>query len=71
MILAPAGTPRQIIARLHDEAATALGSKEVQDKLREQGIDIVSSSTEVADTTLKQDLAKYTKIIKDGGIKPE
>ena len=71
MILVPAGTPKPIVARIHDEAAKALASQEVQDKLAEQGVEIIASSTEAADATLKQDLAKYTKIIKDAGIKAE
>lgn len=71
MILAPAGTPKAVVTRLHDAAAKALQSKEVQDKLAEQGVDIIASSMEGADATLKQDLAKFTQLIKDAGIKPE
>lgn len=69
MMLAPAGTPRPVLDRLHDSAAKALASKDVQEKLAEQGIDVVASSIDDANVILKNDLAKYAKIIRDAGIK--
>ena len=44
---------------------------EVRDKLAEQGIDVAGSTADALAATVKTEIAKWAKVIKDGNIKPE
>jgi tripartite-type tricarboxylate transporter receptor subunit TctC len=68
-IFAPAKTPAPIIARLNAEFAKALNSPAVQEKLAEQGIEAVGSSPQTLAEVVKDDLARYGKVIRDANIK--
>jgi tripartite-type tricarboxylate transporter receptor subunit TctC len=68
-ILAPPGTPPAIAKRLRDETAKAI--PDVVDGLGQQGMEAVASEPEEWGAYLKSELARYARIIKDTGIKPE
>ena len=68
-ILAPAGTPKPIIAALNGEFVKAIGSKDVRDRLAAVGVDPNSSSPEEAGALLKSEVAKWGKIVKESGIR--
>jgi tripartite-type tricarboxylate transporter receptor subunit TctC len=70
-ILAPADTPAAIAKRLRDEAAKAAAAPDVIELLGQQGMEAVASEPEEWGAYLKSELARYAKIIKDTGIKPE
>jgi len=70
-ILAPAGTPKAIIARLNAEINAALKMPDVRAKLEAAGIDIQGGSPEDYAALIKSDLVKWGKVIKEAGIKPE
>lgn len=70
-ILAPAKTPREIIARLHGEIAKALGHDTVRQRLASQGIDLAGIGPEKFAAIIKTDLARWGKVIRQGNIKPE
>jgi tripartite-type tricarboxylate transporter receptor subunit TctC len=70
-IFAPAGTPRAAIDRLAGAFAQALQSAEIQERLAVQGFDLASSTPEQLATMHRNDVAKYGKLIRDAGIKPE
>jgi tripartite-type tricarboxylate transporter receptor subunit TctC len=70
-ILAPANTPPAIAKRLRDEVAKAVGAPDAVAQLDSQGMQPLATEPEEWRTYLKSELARYAKIIKDAGIKPE
>jgi len=70
-LFAPAGTPAEIIALINREVNAVLLMPEVRDKLAEQGIEVSGSTPEALAMTVKSEIAKWAKVIKDGNIKPE
>jgi tripartite-type tricarboxylate transporter receptor subunit TctC len=67
-ILAPHGTPKEIIAKLNAEVVKALADPEVRKKLEELGFTIQGSSAEQLGSMTRDQLAKYARIIKEMGI---
>jgi tripartite-type tricarboxylate transporter receptor subunit TctC len=67
-ILAPAGTPKEIVARLNAEALKALADSQVRQKLEELGFAVRGSSPEELGTLTRAQLAKYARVIKEMGI---
>src|SRR6266850_768008 len=70
-ILAPAGTPKGIIARLNGEVLKAVGDGEVRRKLEELGFAVRGSSAEELRLMTRDQLAKYARVIKEMGIANE
>lgn len=70
-MFAPAGTPEEIISRVNREVVKALSTPDVLGKLRAQGIDPVGGSPEDLLTHQKQEMAKWSKVIREQGIKFE
>jgi tripartite-type tricarboxylate transporter receptor subunit TctC len=70
-IVAPTDTPPAIAKHLRDEVAKALAAPDVIDRLDQQGMQAVASEPEEWRAYLKSELARYAKIIKDTGIKPQ
>ncbi len=69
--LAPAGTPPDIIERLHDAVAEAGKDPEVRKALADLGIDPISASPEEMRDYMKRELDKWRRIIKAAGVQPE
>jgi len=69
--LAPAGTPKAIIARLNAEINAALKLPDVRSKLEAAGIDIQGGTPQDYAALIKSDLAKWSKVIKAAGIPAE
>jgi len=70
-VMAPAATPRDIVSRLNREFAAVLAQPDVRQRLTEAGYEVVASSVEAFDDVLRRDTAKYGRILKEAGIKPE
>jgi tripartite-type tricarboxylate transporter receptor subunit TctC len=70
-VLAPAGTPREIVVRLHGEIVRLLRAAEVRGRLSGDGADPVGSSPEEFAAFLRAETAKWAKVVKDAGIQPE
>jgi tripartite-type tricarboxylate transporter receptor subunit TctC len=70
-ILAPPNTPPAIAKRLRDEVAKAVAVPEIVTQLDGQGMQPLATEPEAWRDYLKAELARYSKIIKDSGIKPE
>jgi tripartite-type tricarboxylate transporter receptor subunit TctC len=70
-MFAPAGTSKEIIGRVQREIAKALGTSDVKDKLRAQGIDPVGGGPEDLVAHQKQEIAKWGKVIREQRIKFE
>ena len=69
--LAPAGTPKAIVAKLNAEINAALKLPDVRTKLEAVGIEIQGGTPEDYATLIKSDLAKWGKVVKDAGIPSE
>jgi len=70
-IIAPAGTPKEIIDRVSAEAKKALADPALQAKLAEQGIVAVGSSPEEFRAFVGEEIARWAKVINDARIKIE
>ncbi|MGZ5081193.1 MAG: Bug family tripartite tricarboxylate transporter substrate binding protein [Usitatibacter sp.] len=70
-VMAPAGTPKEIVARLNAEILKALADPEVREKLRDQGLTIRASSPEELAVATRQQLARYGRLFKEAGIKAD
>jgi tripartite-type tricarboxylate transporter receptor subunit TctC len=70
-ILAPAGTPKDIVARLNAEVLKAVADPEIRRKLEELGFSVRGTSPEELGTLTRDQLAKYARVIKEMGIANE
>jgi tripartite-type tricarboxylate transporter receptor subunit TctC len=70
-ILTTTGTPKEIVARLHAELVKALTSTELKERLTSAGIEPMSSTPEQFAAFIKSENARFARVIKDAGIKPE
>ena len=68
---APAGTPAPIIAKLNAEIARVMKQPDMQERFRQLGADGGGGPPEQLTAFVKSELAKYSKVIKDAGIKAE
>lgn len=70
-VFAPAGTPAAIITRLNEEIVRVIETPDVRDRLINAGTEPVSGSPEALAATIKSEMAKWGKLIKDANIKAE
>jgi tripartite-type tricarboxylate transporter receptor subunit TctC len=71
-IFAPAGTPKPIIDKFHAELVKALGQADLRKTLTETlGMDLVVSTPEAQQKFLVGEMARWGKVVKDNGIKPD
>src|SRR6266513_299025 len=69
--LAPAHTPRAVIARLHAEIVKILADPTLRARLADQGFEPVGNSPEEFRPYIKSEITKWGKTIRDAGIRPE
>ena len=69
--LAPAGTPKAIVARLNAEINAALKLPDVRAKLEAAGIEIQGGTPQDYAALIKSDLGKWGKVVKEAGIVAE
>jgi tripartite-type tricarboxylate transporter receptor subunit TctC len=70
-LLAPAGTPRSIVTKLNAEALKALQLRDVQESLSRSGLDPTGSTPAEADAYLRSEIAKWTRVVREAGIRPD
>jgi tripartite-type tricarboxylate transporter receptor subunit TctC len=68
-LMAPAGTPRPIVDKLHDEAVKVLAQPDVHAKLEGLGLQLVGNTPEQFTELVKNELPMWGKVLKDAGIK--
>ncbi len=64
-ILAPAGTPPEILTKLNREIVTALNDKVVKEKLATAGVEANGSSPEALAKYIQQDMARWARLVKE------
>jgi tripartite-type tricarboxylate transporter receptor subunit TctC len=69
-IVAPAGTPHAILAKLNAAARKALADDDTKKRFADLGMTNGGSSPEELDAYIKSEIAKWSKVIKDANIQP-
>jgi tripartite-type tricarboxylate transporter receptor subunit TctC len=70
-LVAPAGTPQAVIERLHKAVQEVQNSAEVQKQFASEGAEIVRMSSAEFGTFMEKEMAKWGRVVKEGGIKAE
>jgi len=70
-VVAPRGTPKAIINKLSAEIAKILAMPDIKEKIAAQGMDTFISTPEQFAPMMKEDMAKYAKIIKEANIRTD
>ena len=70
-IVAPAGTPADIVAKLHKEIETVLAFPELQKQFAARGAEVMSMSATEFGTFMEKEMVKWERVVKQGRIKPE
>lgn len=70
-VLAPAGTPHDIVSRLHKEIVRTVQTPDIRQKLVNDGADPVGSLPEEFAAFIRSETAKWAKVAKAIGLKPE
>jgi tripartite-type tricarboxylate transporter receptor subunit TctC len=68
-VLAPAGVPKEIVERVNREINASMNHPDTRDQILKRGLDPLPGSPEKFGETLRSEIAKYAKLIKDAGIK--
>ena len=66
-LMAPAGTPKEVVAKLQAALEKTLASKEVADKLAAQGCEVLTGGPAQFAALIKDDLPRWNKIVKESG----
>lgn len=70
-VLAPAKTPVAVVARLNREIVKILNSPDTKERLAAQGLEAAAGTPQQYAAHIKEELAKYGRIVKAAGIKIE
>jgi tripartite-type tricarboxylate transporter receptor subunit TctC len=68
-VLFPAGTPRPIVDKLHQDTVTALADADVKKRFADLGVEAVSSSPAEFAAFIRKESDKYARLIKEANIK--
>jgi tripartite-type tricarboxylate transporter receptor subunit TctC len=67
--MAPAGTPRDIVKKIHDDSVTVIRRPDFLERLDRDGIEPVANTPEEFGAEIKADLARWSKIVQAAGAK--
>ncbi len=70
-IVAPAGTPKEIVAKLNAAIAGGINAPDARQRFAELGYQAIGDTPEQFGATIKNDIEKFGRAIKSAGIKPE
>ncbi len=70
-MLAPIKTPKEIVARLNVEVGKILASAEVSEKFINEGVEPMGGSTDFFTAFIRDEIAKYAKVVKAANLKGE
>src|SRR5437773_2743599 len=68
---APAKTPREAVAKLHDATVKALRSPDIAERMNQIGFDVVASTPEEFGKFMREEVERWTRVVQKGGIQPE
>ena len=70
-LLAPVGTPSEIVTKLHHEAVRIVSLPDMREKFALIGLDVVGDAPDAFAAIIRSDTLKWAKVIKEAGIKGE
>jgi len=70
-LLAPSGTPQEVVDKLYQSVAKGLRTKALKDKLAQDGAEAVGSSPREFAQLIKDEMEKWARVAKSQGIEPE
>jgi tripartite-type tricarboxylate transporter receptor subunit TctC len=70
-LVAPAATPKPIVARLHDEVQKALQTKEVRERMSAVGGEVIPGTAEQFAALIHSERLRYEKLVREANIKPD
>jgi tripartite-type tricarboxylate transporter receptor subunit TctC len=70
-LVAPAGTPREIVQKLNAEVLKILAMPDVRERFQAQGVEPVGSTPEQFGEHIRAQMAKWAKVVQDAGVKAE
>jgi tripartite-type tricarboxylate transporter receptor subunit TctC len=70
-LMVPAGTPQDVIARLHAESVKALSQPDVKERFGTTDLEPIGSTPEQFGAYVRSEIAKWGKIVKATGMRPE
>ena len=70
-VVAPAKTPKEVVARLNDACVKALRSPDVRERMNQIGFDVVAGTPEEYGRFMKAEIERWTAVVQRGGIKAE
>jgi tripartite-type tricarboxylate transporter receptor subunit TctC len=69
-LVAPAGTPPEIVARLHQTTAAALAKPDIVARFATLGTDVAPMNPEQLGAFIRSEIAKWARLTKEAGIEP-
>ena len=70
-LVAPAGTPREVVQKLNAETVRILAMPDVRERFLAQGVEPVGSTPEQFGEHIRTQMAKWAKVVADAGVKAE
>jgi len=70
-IMVPAGTPKEIVERLHTEIVKALADPEVRAKFADQGLTVRGTTPAELGAATREQLARYARLFREANIRAE
>ncbi len=70
-VVAPAGTPKEAVARLNTEITRILNTPEMKENLARQGAEVYTMTSEQLGSWLKSEIEKWAKVVKAANLKLE
>ena len=70
-IVAPAGLPKEVLAKLHSAIVAAMRSPEITKRLAEDGSSVAATTPEEYRALIRRETAKWTQIVKVTGLQPQ
>ena len=70
-VLAPAGTPRDIVAKLHGEIVAALKLAVIQQRIADLGAEVIGNTPQEFSAQIRREREKWGGVVKEAGIKAE
>lgn len=70
-LVAPAATPKAIVAQLHDAVQKALQTREVRERMTAVGGEVIPGSAEMFAALIRSEHQRYEKLVREANIKPD
>lgn len=70
-LFAPAATPREVVAKWHDEVVAILALPDIRERVAQMGFEVVGNTPEAYATLIRNDIAKWQRVVKTSGAKAD